>query len=290
MKYRSEKTADNEKGLNAPGCTPGDGKGFSLVEVLTALIILAFISSSTLVVINRCMDSTAESALHMQAFEVARENMERLLSSDAVTETIEYGSSEKYPAIQWETRVELFSEPVNSTTWVKGVCLADYIDVAGEKQTVELTHWLTDLTDEQVLKINEAKEKKEQLLAEQIIETSEDAADYADVDEETVQRWVDNGMMETDQGYYLKCELDLYKLTDGKPTAEQKNQLRKGYADLFEAVKQRLDKSSGRVSEADRDRDSVGDKDRPLSERDPKKMTTEERMEFIREFFKQFQK
>ena len=43
-------------------------KGFSLPEVVAALIILGLVSSSVLVVINRCMVSAANSALRMQAF------------------------------------------------------------------------------------------------------------------------------------------------------------------------------------------------------------------------------
>ena len=84
---------------------------FSLVEAVTALIILALISSSVLVVINRCMASAADSALRMQAFEVARDNMETLLSKDSVNEMVEYGSSDKHPEIKWQTTVEMFYEP-----------------------------------------------------------------------------------------------------------------------------------------------------------------------------------
>src|SRR4030042_2169323 len=118
---------------------------FSLVEAVTALIILALISSSVLVVINRCMTSAADSALRMQAFEVARDNMETLLSKDSVNETVEYGSSVKHPEIQWKTTVEIFYEPVMEQTqiWVRGICSAEYTDTAGEAQKIELTHWLT---------------------------------------------------------------------------------------------------------------------------------------------------
>ncbi len=45
-------------------------RAFSLVEATTSLIILAFISSSVLVVINRCVAATADSVLRMQAFGV----------------------------------------------------------------------------------------------------------------------------------------------------------------------------------------------------------------------------
>lgn len=122
---------------------------------MTALIILALISSSVLVVINRCMASAADSELRMQAFEVARDNMETLLSKDKVEEMVEYGSSVKYPEIRWQTTVELFYEPMvgKMQIWVRGLCSAEYTDIAGQTQTVELTHWLTGLTREQLIQM-----------------------------------------------------------------------------------------------------------------------------------------
>jgi hypothetical protein len=142
MKCRSKKNL-----LYAPA--------FSLVETMTALIILALISSSVLVVINRCMASAANSELRMQAFEVARDNMETLLSKDKVEEMVEYGSSVKYPEIKWQTTVELFYEPMvgQMQIWVRGLCSAEYTDIAGQAQTVELTHWLTGLTREQLIQM-----------------------------------------------------------------------------------------------------------------------------------------
>ena len=71
-------------------------EAFSLAEVVAALMILAFIVTSVLVVINRYMASAANSVLRMQAFEVARRNMEELLSLNSVSETVEYGESEMY--------------------------------------------------------------------------------------------------------------------------------------------------------------------------------------------------
>ena len=185
MKCRSKKIplctfskiADNNgvervKKLSAIRHTPYSKSAFSLVEAVTALIILALVSSSVLVVINRCITSAAGSSLRMQAFEVARENMETLLSKDSVAEMAEYGSSDKYPEIQWQTVVETFYEPSASRMWVQAICSAEYTDMAGEVQTVELTHWLTDLTKEQLLKILGELEKD--LTADQIIETEED--------------------------------------------------------------------------------------------------------------------
>lgn len=133
---------------------------FSLVEAVTALIILALISSSVLVVINRCMASATDSELRMQAFEVARDNMETLLSQDSVKEAVEYGTSFKYPEIKWQTTVEIFYEPTmaeQTQIWVRGICSAEYTDAAGQEQKIELTHWLTNLTKEQLLQMLKQK-------------------------------------------------------------------------------------------------------------------------------------
>ncbi|MGA1979777.1 MAG: prepilin-type N-terminal cleavage/methylation domain-containing protein [Sedimentisphaerales bacterium] len=135
---------------------------FTLVEVMTALVILAIISVSVLVVINRCIACAADSALRMQAFEVARDNMENILSKDSVEEMVEYGSSDKYPEIKWQSTVEAFYEPAAEQIWVRGVCSAEYTGTAGDVQTVELTHWLTGLTKEQIIQMIEEKQKEKE--------------------------------------------------------------------------------------------------------------------------------
>ena len=210
---------------------------FTLVEVMTALVILAIISSSVLVVINRCMASAADSALRMQAFEVARDNMETLLSKDSVEEMVEYGSSDKYPEIQWQTTVETFYEPVmeQMQIWVRAICSAEYADTAGDVQTIELTQWLTGLTKEQLIEIIKEEQREKERLAEELIETIEDAAYYAGVDVTTIQQWVENGMPQTEDGFYIKDWLDLYARTNGKPTVEDRSRLAKEDADLEEA-------------------------------------------------------
>lgn len=196
--------------------------GFGLMEAVAALVILAFFGSGVLVVINRCMAWAAESALRMQAFEVARENMEKLLASDLVKESSEYGDSEKYPDVKWQTDVETFYEPITSRMWVRGVCSAEYEDAAGELQTIELTHWLTNLSKEQLLEIMKGEEREKALLAGQLIETIEDAAAYAGVAVETIEQWLDNGMASLEDGSFVKQNLDLYKNAAGNPTIEQK--------------------------------------------------------------------
>ena len=97
-------------------------RAFSLIEAVSALVILALISSGVLMVIDRCIISATDSTLRIRAFEVARENMETLLASNSVKEQVEYGSSEKYPQIQWQTVVEAFYEPLTARMWARGVC------------------------------------------------------------------------------------------------------------------------------------------------------------------------
>lgn len=187
--------------------------GFTMLEVVAALVILALITSTVLMVIDRGVSSAARSVLRMQAFEVARENMEKLLSADSVKQTADYGTSEKYPEIQWQNLVEVFIEPLSSQSWVRAICSAEYTDLDGEVQTVELTHWLTKLTEQQEQQLNEEKQR-------QLLETDEQAAEYAGVDVETVLEWVENGMQKSPEGFYIKAQLDLFKATGGKPTAQ----------------------------------------------------------------------
>jgi len=207
-------------------------KAFSLVEVMVALAILALISSSVLVVIDRCIASAADSALRMKAFEIARENMERLLASASVKESVEYGVSENYPDIGWQTVVETFYEPLTARMWIRGVCSAQYNDPNGQEQTVELTNWLTDLTKEQLLQIEKRDEDELGDLAAELIETLEDAADYAGVDVDTIEQWLQNGLLTTEDGSFIKANLDLYMGSNGNPNVEEKNQQAKSLADL----------------------------------------------------------
>jgi len=199
--------------------TPRD-KGFSLAEVLCALAILALTSSSVLVVIHHNAASAADLTIRMRAFEIARENMEKLLTSNSVTEKTEYGISERYPDIQWQSTLEAFHEPVSKMMWIRAICSAEYTDINGELQTVKLTHWMTQLTREQADMLEEYREKEAERLIEsgQIIEDIEEAALYVGVDVEIIRQWEANGMRKTKEGYYITDELDLYEQTNGMPT------------------------------------------------------------------------
>ncbi len=134
--------------------------GFSLIEVSVAIILLGIICSSVFVVINRSLEASDDMRTKYRAFEIARENMEQLLSRPAVENMTEFGTSERYPQIEWETRVETFYEPITSNMWVRGICSAYYYDSLGEQQQVELTSWLTGVSKEQLTQVMAEKEKE----------------------------------------------------------------------------------------------------------------------------------
>ncbi len=200
-------------------------KAFTLVEVITATAILAFITSSVWLVIDRCVTSSASSKLKMQAFEVARENLETLLTKVSVEETAEYGSSDKYPGIEWETVVETFYEPINSQMWLRAICTAMYYDTEGQQQSVELVHWLTGLTKDQLLQILMRQEVEQEPFAPQIIANIEDAAIYAGVSADTIEEWFKKGMLTTPDGHYIKNNLELFKYNNGNPSDKDKEDL-----------------------------------------------------------------
>lgn len=157
--------------------TATTAKAFTLLEVAASLIILALITSSALVVINRCMKATIDETVKVQAFEIAREKMEKLLAANAVEETLEQGTSEENPDIQWQTVVEPFYEPITSKMWIRAVCSATYTDTHNELQTIEFAHWITDLTKKQIIDILKQKQLQKQ---EQFAEIQEFLWDYID--------------------------------------------------------------------------------------------------------------
>lgn len=198
-------------------------RGLGLAEVVASLVILGLFSSGVMVVMNRCMGWATDSVRRIQAFEVARDNIEKLLSSDSLKESTESGDSEKYPGIAWETTVETFYEPVTSRMWVRAICSANYEDADGEEQTIELRHWLTNLSKEQVLALLERDEKGMESLGGQAFETIEEAAAYAGVDVETVEKWIsEDGLQVLPDGSIPKPNLDVYADSGGNPTPEQK--------------------------------------------------------------------
>lgn len=163
-------------------------KGFTLIEVMAALIILALITSGSLVAMNRYMKTAIEQDIKMEAFNLARENMENILSVSLLTDDIQQGQSKTNPDIRWQNSVESFYEPLTSRMWIRAICGVSYLDSEGEDQEIELTHWVTDISKKQMLAIIEQQKREEEYedeLAEDPNETPVDPNDEKPIDPNT---------------------------------------------------------------------------------------------------------
>jgi hypothetical protein len=202
------------------------------MEGMAAVALLAFICTSVWLVIDRSIMSAADSAQRMRAFEIARDNMEKLLGSAVVTESTEFGESEKYPDIRWETKIEIFDLPVDTSMWARAVCSAEYSDSFGENKSVVLETWLTELTKQQIQELMSREELKKQILAEHVLATEDLAAEYAGVSVDAIRQWVTNGMPLTESGEYLKPWLDLYLQTGGRPSEDERQSVLEEHPEL----------------------------------------------------------
>jgi len=59
-------------------------------------------------------------------------------------------------------------------------------------------------------------------LAGELFETVEEAAQYAGVDVETIEQWIENGLLTTEDGSFIKSNLDLFIRNNGNPSEEDK--------------------------------------------------------------------
>gem|GEM_PF-5744915 len=160
---------------------------FTLIEIVAAITVLALIVSTSLVIINNCLEATVDLRMRRAAFDLARDNMEKLLGATALSESIEYGDSNDVEGLTWETRVETFYEPHTVRMWIKAVCLASWYDTKGELQTIEFTQWLTDLSQQDIANILRRQQAQQEALDEQMLEEVQalykqilDARDTAD--------------------------------------------------------------------------------------------------------------
>lgn len=129
--------------------------GFTLTEVMAALVILGVILTSSVLICNNAMETTIDLRSRGQAFEVARENMEMLLAQKEVRQMSDYGVSPYFPDIEYEMAVEPFYEPITNQMWIQAMSSASYMDKNQERQTIKLTNWVTSLTKKQIQQIVE---------------------------------------------------------------------------------------------------------------------------------------
>lgn len=136
--------------------------GFTLIEMSVALVIIGMIVAGVFVVINRAVETIGDWQTKIEAFEIARDNMEKLLAQKSLSDMVEYGTSETNPDIKWETTIESFYEPVSNNMWMRAICMSEYTDSKGEEQKIELTHWLTSLSKQQIMQIMEQQQREDQ--------------------------------------------------------------------------------------------------------------------------------
>jgi len=144
--------------------TGSDRRAFTLLEVATALMLLGIIIGSVMTLMNRYVEAVMDMQLREQALQIARGNMEILLAESKLSDTSEYGTSETYPDIEWETVVEPFYEPVTNQMWIRAVCSAGFNDSKGEFQNIEMEHWITGLTAAQVKQILAQQEVEQEYM------------------------------------------------------------------------------------------------------------------------------
>lgn len=135
---------------------------------MAATVILVIITASVMAVVNNSIEDMIDNESKLKAFKIARENMETLLGQDNVSEMVEFGSLEGNSDIEWELAVESFSEPINNEMWIRAVSTASYSGVSGDREYIELTHWLTDLTAAQIKQI-QAQQKLENDFMDEIL-------------------------------------------------------------------------------------------------------------------------
>jgi type II secretory pathway pseudopilin PulG len=228
---KNRRQITDDRGQKAPARRGRPSSAFTLVESMAAAALLAFIGASVWLVTERSMLSAADFTQRMRAFEIARNNMETLLGSTSVEEGTEYGVSEQFPDIRWQTTINTFYEPSSGLLWAQAICSAEYTDSASETKSVELTHWLTNLSSEQTRQLTMIKQLLEKKAAGYIIETEELAAQYEGVSVETIQTWARNGMPTYD-GAFIIPWLDLYLQTEGNPTPQDKQYIKTKYPEL----------------------------------------------------------
>jgi hypothetical protein len=169
-------------------------------------------------------NSSYDVTMRLRALEVAREHMEEMLVAETIEEQTEFGQSEKYPSIEWENTIETFYSPLEGQTWARARSIARYTsmdDADGEfpEQEIELEHWLCRVTEADMAALDELGGSESGL-----IETIEQAAEFAGVDGQEVAAWVEMGMLQTEEGYFIEANLTLFLRTQGNPSPEQLDQ------------------------------------------------------------------
>ena len=57
-----------------------------------------------------------------------------------------------------------------------------------------------------------------------LLKTLEEAVEFVGADEQEVLTWVENGMIQTEEGYFIEANLMLFMRTQGNPSLEELDQ------------------------------------------------------------------
>ena len=139
-------------------------KAFTLVEIAVAIVVVGLIVSSAMAIIDRLVGAMTDMRLRSEAFEIARNKMETLLAQSKVQDLTDYGTSETRPDIQWQTTIEPFYEPITHQMWIRAVSSAGFNDSKGKFQSVDLEHWITNLSPQLVKQILDQQKAEQEYL------------------------------------------------------------------------------------------------------------------------------
>jgi hypothetical protein len=162
--------------------------------VAVAIVVIGLIVGSAMSILDRLIGAMSDMRLRSAAFELARQNMETLLSRDNVEDMTDYGFSDIHPEIQWETAVEPFYEPISNAMWIRAVTSAGFNDSKGQYQNVEMEHWLTSLQPNVVRQILRQQKAEEE---------------YLDLLEGTASGQTEAIIQETTQAYLAEAGLNV---------------------------------------------------------------------------------
>lgn len=139
-------------------------KAFTLVEIAVAIVVVGLIVSAAMAIIDRLVGAMADLRLRSEAFEIAREKMETLLAQSKVQDLTDYGYSETRPDIQWQATIEPFYEPITNQMWIRAVASAGFNDSKGKFQSIDLEHWITNLSPQLVKQILDQQKAEQEYL------------------------------------------------------------------------------------------------------------------------------
>ena len=89
---------------------PKSARGFSLIEVLVAFVILALVATALFRLFSASLNNASAAEDWSRALEVAESRLEAAAAAQPLKETSERGNEDN-GRVQWETRVAFYAPP-----------------------------------------------------------------------------------------------------------------------------------------------------------------------------------